>query len=66
MTPKRDPRSTPKRPQTDIKIDLNFDAKTKRVGHGSAGRLWGAPPLEAPQGPWGGGPSDTGPPPRHP
>ena len=30
-TPKRDPRSTPKRPKTDIKIDINFDAKTKRA-----------------------------------
>ena len=29
MTPKRDPRSTPKRPKTDIKIELIFDAKTK-------------------------------------
>ena len=44
MTPKRDPRSTPKRPKTDIKIELNFDAKTKRVGQGSVRRLWGAPP----------------------
>ena len=26
MTPKKDPRSTPKRPKIDIKIDLNFDA----------------------------------------
>ena len=44
MTPKRDPRSTPKRPQTDIKIELNFDAKTKRVGHGSTRRHWVEPP----------------------
>ena len=40
MTPKRDPRSTPKPPKTDIKIELNFDAKTKRAGHGLADRLW--------------------------
>ena len=67
MTPKRDPRSTPKRPQTDIKIEISFDAKTKRARQGSTRRLWGAsPPLEAPQEPWGGGPSDTGPAPRHP
>ena len=52
MTPKRDPRSTPKRPKTDIKIDLNFDAKTKRVGHGSTRRLWGGtPPQEGPRSP---------------
>ena len=48
MTPKRDPRSSPKRPKTDIKIDLNLNAKTKRVGQGSARRLWaGTPPQGA-------------------
>ena len=47
MTPKRDPRSTPKRFKTDIKIDLNFDAKTKRAGPGSGRRLWAGDP---PQG----------------
>ena len=55
MTPKRGPRSTPKRPQTDIKIDIDFDAKTKRAGQGSARRHWaGPPPREAPQEPWEG------------
>ena len=55
MTPKRDPRSTPKRPQTDIKINLNFNAKTKRAYHGSVRRFWaGTPPREAPQEPWEG------------
>ena len=51
MTPKRDPRSIPKRPKTDIKINLNFDAKTKMVGEGSARRLWaGTPPQGAAPG----------------
>ena len=50
MTPKRDPRSTPKRPKTDIEIDLNFDAKTKRAWHGLSFRHWAeTPPREAPQ-----------------
>ena len=31
MTPKRDPRSIPKRPKIDIQIAINFDAKTKRA-----------------------------------
>ena len=31
MIPKRDPRSTPKRTNINVKIDMNFDAKTKRV-----------------------------------
>jgi hypothetical protein len=67
MTPKRDPRSTPKRPKTDIKIDLNFDAKTKRACHGSARRLWaGTPPQGGAPAALGRGPSGTGAAPRHP
>ena len=56
MTPKRDPRSSPKRPKTDIKIDIKFDAKTKRAGSGLIFVLWGRdpPPREAPQGLWEG------------
>ena len=67
MTPKRDLRSTPKRPQIDIKIVIEFDAKTKRAVGGLAFRHWvESPPWEAPQEPWGGGPSGTGAAPRHP
>ena len=67
MTPKRDPRSTRKRPKTEIKIDPNLDAKTKRVGHGSARRLWaGTPPQGGAPGALGGGPGGTGAAPRHP
>ena len=51
MTPERDPRSSPNRPKIDIKIDINFDAKTKRAGHGlifvSCGR---DPPGRRPKG----------------
>ena len=67
MTPKREPRWTPKRPKNDIKIDIDFDTKSKRADHGSTFRLWvEKPPWEAPREPWGGGPSGTGPAPRHP
>jgi hypothetical protein len=60
-TPKRDPRSTPKRPKIDIKIDINFDAKTKRVGHGSTFRLWaGTPPPGGAPGALGRGPKRHG------
>ena len=49
MTPQRDPRSNPKRPKIDIKIDINFDAKTMRAYHGLRFRHWvGNPPLGAP------------------
>ena len=66
MTPKREPRSFPKRPQTDIKIGMNFDAKTKRAGHGLNFRLWVVTaPQEAPQGARGGGPHGKGQDPRH-
>ena len=52
-TPKRDPRSTPKRPKTDIKIELNFDAIIKWALPGLAVVLWCRnPPREAPQGLW--------------
>ena len=55
MTPKRGPRSTPKRRQSDIKIDINFDAKTKRAYQGLGFRHWvETPPREAPQEPWEG------------
>ena len=51
MSPKRDPRSSPKRPQIDIKIVIDFDAKTKRAGDGLTFRHWAeTPPREAPQG----------------
>ena len=53
MTPKRDPRSTPKRSQIDIKIDMNFDAKTKRPCQGLGFRHWveTPPPGGRPRGP---------------
>ena len=67
ITPRGDPRSTPKRPQIDIEIVIEFDAKTKRAGQGLTFTHWvEPPPWEAPQGLRGGGPSDTGPAPRHP
>ena len=51
MTPKRDPRSTPKRPKIDIKNVIDSDAKNKRAYHGSTRRHWAeTPPREAPQG----------------
>ena len=56
MTPKRDPRSTPKRPKTDIKIELNFDAKNQegwaRIGPQTLGR---PPPWRRPRSPGEGG-----------
>lgn len=67
MIPKRDPRSTPERSQTNVKIQLNFDAKTKRAGQGLRIRPWGGPPhREAPQGLQVGGPHGTGAAPKHP
>ena len=52
MTPKRDPRSSPKRPQIDIKIVIDFDAKTKRARQGSTRRNWAEtpPPGRRPRG----------------
>ena len=61
MTPKRDPRSTSKRPKTDIKIDINFDAKTKRAGHGLIFVSWGRdPPQGGAPGALGRGPTRHG------
>ena len=52
MTPKREPRSTPKRPKIDIKIVIDFDAKTMRAGHGLAFVHWAEtpPPGRRPRG----------------
>ena len=66
MTPKTEPKSTPRRSKIDIKIDIKNDAKSKRAGGVLTRGVWvGTPPREAPQGPWGGGPSGTGAAPRH-
>ena len=66
MTPKTEPKSTPRRSKFDIKIEIGNDAKTKRAQVVLARRHWaGTPPpgssREAPQGPRGGGPGPTGP-----
>ena len=62
MTPKRDPRWSPKRSKIDVQIDMNFDAKTKRARQPTTLRLWaGTPPREL----RGGAPGAQGRRPRH-
>ena len=54
MTPKRDRRPSPKRPKIDIKIDIDFDAKTKGAGPALSCRHWaGNPPPDAREAPQG-------------
>ena len=60
MTPKRGPRSTPKRTKIDVKIEIDLDAKTKRAGQGLGFRLW----VDLPP-PLGGAPGTQGRRPRH-
>ena len=71
MTPKRDPRSTPKRPKIDIKIDINFDANSKGRRVEVALVVWARDPPREPLGrqPRGPGEAAQAPqdrPPRHP
>ena len=70
MTPKRDPRSTPKRSKIDIKFDINFDGNVKGRGTGLALVVWGRdPPLGAPgmrpRGPGEAAQASRDRPPRH-
>ena len=61
MTPKRDPRSTPKRPEIDTKIVIDFDVKTKRDRQGLTIRLWAEnPPQGGAPGALGRGPTRHG------
>ena len=47
MTPKRDPRWTPRRPKIDIKIDMIFDAHPREARPPTAVRLSaGTPPWD--------------------
>ena len=61
MTPKRDPRSSPKRAKNDIKIDIDFGHATRLVGHEVGVVVWaGDPPLGGAPGALGRGPKRHG------